>query len=238
MPLIFSYGTLQQADVQWTTFGRLLEGRRDELSGFAVSSSGPHANVVVTGRPESRVAGMVFEVTDGELASADDYERQAKFSRIAVTLASGQVAWVYLDRAMTLRGAVLADAHAIAGLMTQLGYPTPPAAMEPRLRRMLSLGHHAVVVAESAGEVVGVAGACVDHGVEQDTYGRITALAVDEKWRRRGVGKLLVEHVERWCRDRGVDRVTLTSGDHRRESHEFYKALGYEATGLRFIKRL
>ena len=84
---------------------------------------------------------------------------------------------------------------------------------------MLSLSHHAIVVAESSGEVVGVAGACVDHGVELDAYGRITALAVDAKWRGRGVGKLLVQHVERWCRERGADRVTLTSGHHRPESH-------------------
>jgi hypothetical protein len=34
MPLLFSYGTLQQEDVQWSTFGRLLEGQRDELPGF------------------------------------------------------------------------------------------------------------------------------------------------------------------------------------------------------------
>jgi GNAT superfamily N-acetyltransferase len=103
---------------------------------------------------------------------------------------------------------------------------------------MLSLSHHVIVVAESSGEVVGVAGVCVDHGVELDAYGRITALAVDAKWRGRGVGKLLVQHVERWCREHGADRVTVTSGHHRPESHKFYKAIGYEATGLRFLKRL
>jgi hypothetical protein len=37
MPLLFSYGTLQQEDVQWSTFGRLLEGEPDELPGFALS---------------------------------------------------------------------------------------------------------------------------------------------------------------------------------------------------------
>src|ERR1700689_2851580 len=33
MPLIFSYGTLQQDNVQLSTFGRLLEGHGDELVG-------------------------------------------------------------------------------------------------------------------------------------------------------------------------------------------------------------
>jgi hypothetical protein len=37
MPLLFSYGTLQQEDVQLSTFGRLLHGQRDELPGFEQS---------------------------------------------------------------------------------------------------------------------------------------------------------------------------------------------------------
>jgi GNAT superfamily N-acetyltransferase len=238
MPLLFSYGTLQQEDVQWSTFGRLLDGQRDELPGFEPSVSvSQHANVTFNGRTDSRAAGTVFEVTDADLA-ADEYEQRANYQRIAVTLASGKHAWVYVDGSIALRRAVLADIPAIADLVTQLGYPTGADVMESRLRRMLSLSHHTVVVAEGSGEVVGVAGACVDHGVELDAYGRITALAVDAKRRGRGVGKLLVEHVERWCRERGADRVTLTSGHHRPDSHKFYKAIGYEATGLRFIKKL
>ena len=34
MPLLFSYGTLQQENVQLSTFGRLLQGQRDELLEF------------------------------------------------------------------------------------------------------------------------------------------------------------------------------------------------------------
>ena len=70
MPLLFSYGTLQQEDVQWSTFGRLLEGQRDELPGFEPSTSmTQHANVVFNGRADSRVAGMAFDVTDAELSA-------------------------------------------------------------------------------------------------------------------------------------------------------------------------
>jgi hypothetical protein len=34
MPLLFSYGTLQQDNVQMAVFGRLLHGQKDELLGF------------------------------------------------------------------------------------------------------------------------------------------------------------------------------------------------------------
>ena len=37
MPLVFSYGTLQRENAPMSTFGRLLQGHRDELPGFEPS---------------------------------------------------------------------------------------------------------------------------------------------------------------------------------------------------------
>ena len=109
MPLLFSYGTLQQEDVQLSTFGRLLQGQRDELPGFepslvqiedprVVAASGEthYANVTFNGRNDSRVRGTVFEISDAELAKADQYE-PAGYKRISAMLASGKQAWVYAD---------------------------------------------------------------------------------------------------------------------------------------------
>ena len=110
MPLLFSYGTLQQEEVQRSTFGRLLRGPRDELVGFepssvpiedprVVAASGRthHASVTFTCRRESRVGGTLFEVTDAELAAADRSEAAVGFGRVSVTLASETPAWVYVD---------------------------------------------------------------------------------------------------------------------------------------------
>jgi hypothetical protein len=109
MPFLFSYGTLQQPAVQLSTFGRLLQGKPDELVGFeqsvlriedpqfvAASGKRDHAIVKFNGRPDSRVRGTVFEVTDSELISADQYE-PAGYKRVIATLASGDQAWVYAD---------------------------------------------------------------------------------------------------------------------------------------------
>lgn len=111
MPLIFSYGTLQDEKVQLSTFGRLLKGEKDELPGFekslvkiddreSVTAIGRthYDNVRFTGRNEDRVRGTAFEITDAELATADEYEEDADYQRRAVTLASGKRAWVYLHR--------------------------------------------------------------------------------------------------------------------------------------------
>ena len=109
MTLLFSYGSLQQENVQLTTFGRLLQGQADELVGYeqslvkieneqivAASGKTHHANVTFNGKSESRVSGVVFEITAAELAAADEYERNAAYKRIAVTLASGKEAWLYI----------------------------------------------------------------------------------------------------------------------------------------------
>lgn len=100
MPLLFSYGTLQHESVQLSTFGRLLGGQRDELPRFepAMVKDGKlvHANVTFNDKDDSRVPGMVFEITDAELVSVDAYEAPFSYRRVVVTLASGRQAWVYV----------------------------------------------------------------------------------------------------------------------------------------------
>ena len=108
MPLLFSYGSLQQENVQLSTFGRRLTGHRDELVGFEASSvriddpqvaaaigKTHHANVTFSGSDESRVPGMVFEISDDELIQVDAYEAAFSYQRVLATLASGKRAWVY-----------------------------------------------------------------------------------------------------------------------------------------------
>ena len=110
MPLLFSYGSLQENKVQLSTFGRLLNGQRDELPRFeqslvriddpqvaAAVGRTHHANATFNGNEDSRVPGMVFDVTDAELASVDEYEAAFLYKRVAATLASGRQAWVYVD---------------------------------------------------------------------------------------------------------------------------------------------
>jgi len=110
VPLVFSYGTLREPAVQRATYGRLLEGGTDALTGFTlerVAIADParaaalgrshHANARRTGSVADRVDGMAFEITDAELAATDGYERPDGYVRRAVTLASGRAAWMYVD---------------------------------------------------------------------------------------------------------------------------------------------
>ena len=105
---LFSYGTLRQANVQLATFGRLLEGRADALAGFALSpleidepeviatsGSALHTIARPTGDPDDLIPGIVFALTEEELAAADRYEVDA-CTRIEARLASGARAFVYV----------------------------------------------------------------------------------------------------------------------------------------------
>jgi gamma-glutamylcyclotransferase (GGCT)/AIG2-like uncharacterized protein YtfP len=106
---LFSYGTLRQRDVQLAIFGRTLEGQADVLRGYAVSplqitdpgviaTSGTARHTIVheSGNPLDEVHGMVFRITQAELAAADAYE-VADCKRVSVRLRSEIEAFVYVD---------------------------------------------------------------------------------------------------------------------------------------------
>jgi GNAT superfamily N-acetyltransferase len=138
-----------------------------------------------------------------------------------------------------VRGATLSDVEKIAALVSQLGYQTTADDMRLRLERLLPHPEHIMFVAETSGDVVGLVAAHIGQGLENnDPHARVTGLVVDGHWRGGGVGKMLMEHIESWCRNRGVRNVILTSGNHRVDAHKFYQRIGYTASGQRFIKHL
>lgn len=109
MPSLFSYGSLQEEQVQLSTFGRRLKGERDALVGFEptlmkiedpqvrlATGKTHHANASANGKVESRVDGTVFEVSEAELLRVDKYEKAFFYKRIEANMASGRIAFVYI----------------------------------------------------------------------------------------------------------------------------------------------
>ncbi|KZN65056.1 gamma-glutamylcyclotransferase family protein [Pseudoalteromonas luteoviolacea] len=110
MNALFSYGTLQQTQVQIDTFGRELEGFSDKLIGFelgeveitdeqVIKSSGKRFHPILkrTSNTESTVSGTVFMLTDDELKHADNYEADC-YQRIKAPLVSGKTCWIYAQK--------------------------------------------------------------------------------------------------------------------------------------------
>lgn len=116
MPLLFSYGTLQDERVQLELFGRRLVGRKDQLLGYEqvlvriadpafarTSGKAEHAMLRPAVNPAAAVAGTAFDVTEAELERADGYE-PAEYRRVLAPLASGGQAWVYVAASHTANG--------------------------------------------------------------------------------------------------------------------------------------
>ncbi|KAA2219996.1 gamma-glutamylcyclotransferase [Maribacter flavus] len=97
---LFTYGTLQEKEVQLGVFSRLLGGYNDTLHGHRISDikvAGLYPTLEPTHNPQDKIHGKVFVLTDDELKKADLYEGDA-YERIEVGLLSGKKAWVYLAR--------------------------------------------------------------------------------------------------------------------------------------------
>lgn len=137
-----------------------------------------------------------------------------------------------------LRPAQAADAPAIARLLGQLGYPQSVEDVASRLPQVVA-GGACVTLAESGGAVVGLS--VGEIGIALNRPGpvaRLALLVTDESVRGQGIGRQLVAAFEAWAVAQGAGRATLTSALHREAAHGFYRACGWEATGLRFARDL
>jgi ribosomal protein S18 acetylase RimI-like enzyme len=138
---------------------------------------------------------------------------------------------------VAIRDARPEDSEAVTELLGELGYPTDASRFERRLERIERDPSSRLFVATVDGRVAGLAGFHLLPLVEHDEPGcQLTALVVGKAFRRNGVGSELVRKVEREARSRGGRRVLVNTARHREDAHAFYERLGFEATGLRFIK--
>ncbi len=105
---LFSYGTLQKQQVQQALFGRTLQGWKDVLEGYKISTieitdeaflakgeERHQKTLTASHNPNDVVQGSAFEITEEELLTADTYE-PANYHRLNVSLRSGKKAWIYL----------------------------------------------------------------------------------------------------------------------------------------------
>jgi aminoglycoside 6'-N-acetyltransferase I len=131
------------------------------------------------------------------------------------------------------------DAAAVAGLLGQLGYPAPPEAVERRLVGLLDSEADLQLVAVEGSRIVGLAGLQLGLSLEYDgPVGKLSELVVDEDHRGQGLGRMMVQAVEREARARGCVLLYLTTAHRRKSAHAFYERVGFVETGKRYVKEL
>lgn len=132
------------------------------------------------------------------------------------------------NEALTIRSAAQGDLAALAVLSAQLGYPVPPAELEPRLETVLTKPGHRLLVAELAGEVVGWVHGCMRYLLEEPPHSFIGGLVVADGHRSHGVGAQLMAAIEAWSKTEGAGEVHVYSNVIRERAHRFYLRIGYE----------
>ena len=138
---------------------------------------------------------------------------------------------------MSIRRITVSDIPSAAALLAELGYPTAEAELGERLQAIAANPDDAVLVAESAGNILGLVSV---HSFEMihrpGRLGRFTSLVVAASARGGGIGTTLLAAAEKHLRAIGCVKLEVTSGEQRSAAHDFYAANGYKEERVRFTK--
>jgi GNAT superfamily N-acetyltransferase len=93
-----------------------------------------------------------------------------------------------------------------------------------------------LLVAEENGEVAGTLFMATLPGMAHRTspFAVVEYMVVDEKARRKGIGRALVEHCMKLAKEAGCYKVMLTSDKRREGAHKFYESVGFQASAHGF----
>lgn len=94
MERLFTYGTLQDPDVQMRLIKRHVPMTPARVYGFARHTDLSPYPVALPADADSFIDGLVMDVTREELAHITVYEG-AGYNRIRVTLDNGEEAWIF-----------------------------------------------------------------------------------------------------------------------------------------------
>jgi len=140
--------------------------------------------------------------------------------------------------AATIRRAQLTDAPAIAALSAELGYPADPNTVRERLKRILNHRDHHMAVAVADQQVAGWLQAHASDMLGSGFRAEIVGMVVSQAFRRRGLGRLLVESTVAWAREIEAEMIVVRSNVARAESHHFYPALGFAIWKTQTVYRM
>lgn len=134
------------------------------------------------------------------------------------------------------------DLPTVAVLCRELGYAeVDEATAVARFGRVAGQpGTALLVAADDRDRPLGFLQVLEKHSLNQPPQAVVHSLVVAEHARGQGVGGRLMAAAEAWARDRGLERVSLTSREHRTDAHDFYTRRGYalEKRALGFVKWL
>lgn len=128
---------------------------------------------------------------------------------------------------ITTRLATSQDAAEIARLNRLFNEVSlPPAHYASRLSDPSRV--ESFILAEIEGQVVGFAGLRISPTVlYREPHAEITEMFVMEDFRRRGVGRALIEHAEQMAHEKGASEIIVATDFYNHGAQELYRSLGF-----------
>jgi len=128
---------------------------------------------------------------------------------------------------ITIREMTANDATVVNALSKQLGYPLSIEQTLQNIHAVLQSKDHTAFVAEYTNKIVGWIGASQAIMIEVMQYCEINGLVIDQDHRGLGIGKLLIDKVKQWAREKNNNKIGLRCNVKRTEAHLFYEHLGF-----------
>ena len=143
-----------------------------------------------------------------------------------------------------IRKAAKNDIPIILDLLYELGRPKPDNnsdgdVFQRLIKEYFSEENKEIMLAETNTTIVGIVSMMFLSRLNQkypELY--IPELVVTKDFQNQGVGEKLINACIVIAKERKCYRIRLESGNQRKESHKFYKKLGFEQTALSFSKNL
>jgi N-acetylglutamate synthase-like GNAT family acetyltransferase len=140
---------------------------------------------------------------------------------------------------LKMRNAEIKDIGALCILMDEMSHTK--ISENDMLNRLQLVGKSQIdslFVCENNKELVGLLGFRIRENLEEKSrFGEISAIVVNHDKKRQGVGRFMMDYAEKLANEYKCKGMWLVSGFSREEeAHQFYRQLGFEATGYRFVK--
>ena len=140
--------------------------------------------------------------------------------------------------------AVKGDIPTILELLYELDRPKPKnneelKTFENHLKKYISDNDKKLLIAKNKSTIVGMVSIVFLvrlNQIKNELY--IPELVITKEYQKKGIGKELINSCINIGKEKNCHRIRLESGNHRKESHKFYKKLGFKQASLSFTIKI
>jgi N-acetylglutamate synthase-like GNAT family acetyltransferase len=140
---------------------------------------------------------------------------------------------------VVVRLATPADAQSIAQLYAQLVTNPAVSVLPERISEVAKDPNTALLICEYGGHACGTAlvSLCADVMFKSQPFAVVENVVIAKSARGQGVGTVLFEHIENFCRAAECSKIMLLSAVGRADAHRFFERMGFVGSAKRgFVK--